>query len=667
MRDLRNAGGRGCDERAGRGEGAGRADGRGAVRRRVAVLAAALVATALLAGALAGCRDSDELVEVVYNQSAETIDYDVEQKNYVLSPDAEQTLPLAEATEVVGVESYEHVEETIPVFGIPPTGDTAIEQVLYDENAGASRTAPIFPDKPESEEGDQDEEQRDDEKDEDDDAEGEDEDDVAGPQFSDTAVRGVSSHSDAPKAFNASGNLLAPLEDVQCIATVGEYANLAMMIGGQGTLVAGDDTFLGDENAQRVFSDEHWAFDQIPAVWTYDAASGSYTCDFEALKEADPDMVWVPDGVELLTDEQRLELLQLGIHVEPVPAMSSVESIKEMVRWLGDTLGDGTVSGQDAAATAAAYIDDYLGADVEGVVSENGGLTTYNGVDYADEGHRSNNQSNWCLLVTDWDETAMFNAGIWSSTGIAIARGGYGWSPVNYYLSVGGANNNAAQYPVANMAGKKSGDYYVWQFNMSMLDPARVRGTLAVSSFGETSYGWAQCLVGAPATVNREANFQTTLGADDFRYVVCANQAIAEAFTFARDTDTAAQTGLYAAYDYSVGAALQESGVGPRTADGVLIRSFIGVNTVDGKSLGQLKVEAGENPYEIVTCANGLWCDWVWGSAESFLMAFWTDDFYDGDEDFPTLRAEATRFYKQFYGYELTDEDFAQMCAGKVG
>lgn len=640
--------------------------------------------------ATVGCRPSDELVEVVYTQDASTVDEQAAGRNYAYSAGADSRRDLSENSDDLSSAAYDRREEQVPTFGVPATTTDEVDRVLYDENSGRQRTAPLFPDQPD--------ELSDEEQDDQNDLsfggfdwapeQGENEDD-AGEEESDTPVRGVSMHDDAPKVYNASGGLLAPLENVQCVATVGEYANLALMLGGPGTLVGADDAFLADEGAQQVFSGQaeglSWALDEVASVWSYDEASGTYAVDFDALLAADPDMVLVPDGVELLTEEQRQQLLDAGINVESAPKLDSVRDLKELARWLGDTLAQHTVSGRDASAAATSYIDTYLGSDIEGLISENGGLTTYDGVDYAGEKHASAPSTTWTVLVTDWDATASFDAGLWSDEGVAIATAGYGWSPVNYYLSVGGVNNNAAQFPAPESAGKKSGDYYVWQFNMSMLDPAKVTGaTRAVENFGETSYGWSLCLVGAPAIINRDATFTTTLGADDFRYVLCATQQIAEELAAARDEGTASQSGLYAAYDYSVGAALQESGVGPRTTDGVLIRSFIGATgTVDGTSganasVGQLRADAGQAPYEVATVGNGLYCDWVGGSAESFLMAFWVDDFYDAaaaaedgvvsaDEvDFSGLDAEATRFYEEFYGYELTEADLAQIHEGRV-
>ncbi len=661
---------------------------RHSTRRRVVALAGAALASATLALAIVGCRPSDELTQIVYTQDAPIVDEQAAGRNYAYSAGADSRRDLSQSSDDMSSAAFDRKEEQVPVFGVPATVTDEVDRVLYDENSGEQRTAPLFPDEPD--------ELSDEQQDQQSDLSfggfdwspqtGENEED-AGEEESDTPVRGVSMHDDAPKVYNASGGLLAPLENVQCVATVGEYANLALMLGGPGTLIASDSAFLSDEGVQRVFSGssdgKSWDLGAVSQVWSYDEAAGTYSVDFDALLAADPDMVLVPDGVDLLTEDQRQQLLDAGINVESAPRLDSVRDLKELVRWLGDTLAQHTVSGRDAGASATSYIDTYLGQDIESLIDENGGLTTYNDVDYSGEKHGSNGTSNWTVLVTDWDANATYDAGLWTDEGLAIATAGYGWSPANYYLSVGGVNNNAAQFPVPKMAGKKSGDYYVWQFNMSMLDPMLVDGYLATSDFGDTSYGWSQCLVGAPAIVNRESTFETTLGADDFRYVLCATQEQAEALREARDEGTQAQQGLYAAYDYSVGAALQESGVGPRNTDGVLIRSFIGqmgspLEQGGTESIGQVRASQDEAPYEVATVGNGLYCDWVVGSVESFLLAFWTDDFYDAaasDEDgvvtvdevdFTALDEEAARFYGEFYGYELSEDDLDQLHEGRV-
>lgn len=635
------------------------------MRRFSTALACALL-LGLLALALAGCRTSTELVEVVYTQDADIVDTSVPQKNYVLSDQAKRSLSLAQATALMGEVAYEQVEQSVPVFGVPANTQVPIEQVLYDEDSASSRTAPYFPTDAEELDDDAEEEQG-----ADDGGEGEDESDgegagEEGAEEDDDSNHGASSNEDQAKAYNSSGSLLKPLDGVSSIATVGEWANLVLMLGGPTTLAGADSAFLGSEAAQYVYSNDEWGFNEIPVLWTVDPDTGVYVLDYELLCELHPDLVWVPDGVEIMTEQQRDELLSMGIYVEPAPAMKSAEALSEMATWVGATLGVNEETGRDAAAMAKTYVDEYLGADVDAIIEENGGLTTYNDVDYSNSGKRISDNSNWCVLVTDYDADATFNAGIWQDSGVAIATAGYGWSPVDYYLSVGGVNNNAAQFPNASMASKRTGDYYVWQFNMSMLDPANIEGVKATEDFGETSYGWAQCLVGAPASVNRDSQFEVTLGSENFRYLICATQKIASALERQRDEGTASQSGLYAAYNYSEGDRLQESGVGPRTSDGVLIRSYIAGFNNGSKSLGQLAVEQGLNPYEIVTCGNGLYCNWVEGSVESFLMAYWTDDFYDSEgADFTNLREEASKFYAQFYGIELSADDLDAICAGR--
>lgn len=626
----------------------------------------ALACAALLTASLSGCRVSDDLVGVVYTQDADIIDTSVPQKNYVLSEQAQRSLSLAQATALMGEVAYEQVEQTVPVFGVPTNTQVPIEQVLYDENSASSRTAPYFPSDPSEFEDDADQDEDAGEGgDGEDDGEGDGKGD-AGADENDEARNGASSNEDQSKAYNSSGSLLKPLDGVSSIATVGEWANLVLMLGGPGSLAGADSAFLEDEGAQRVFSKEEWEFDQIPVFWTVDPDSGVYVLDYELLKEVHPDLVWLPDGMEIMTEQQRDELLEMGIYVEPAPKMKSTQALSEMATWLGATLGISEKTGRDAADAARTYVETYLGSDIDELIAENGGLTTYNNVDYSGSGKDISSTSNWCVLVTDYDAEATYNAGIWEDTGVAIATSGYGWSPVNYYLSVGGVNNNAAQFPNASMAQKRSGDYYVWQFNMSMLDPASVKGTKATDDFGETSYGWAQCLVGAPASVNRDSQFEVTLGCENFRYLICATQQISDALERQRDEGTASQSGLYAAYNYSEGERLQESGVGPRTSDGVLIRSYIAGFNNGIKSLGQLAIEQGLKPYEIITCGNGLYCNWVEGSVESFLMAYWADDLYDGEgTDFANLREEAAKFYAEFYGYELSDEDLDEICAGR--
>lgn len=649
----------------------------------VARRAAVIVVAVCMACAVAGCRTSDELIEVFYTEDAAVIDYDNENKHYEFSEDADLTMAIDQIdVEVNDVESLETIEETIPVFGNPANTDTPIEQVLYDA-AGQDRSAPIFTNEPEhTDEADDNDDERGDNEGasnydpnaevggvtpiDDGSTEGE------GTQQNDESNWGVSDRG--PQVWDPTGGLLEPLTDVSGVATVGEYANVTMMLGGKGVLRASDSAFLGNAATQKIFGSGDWDFSSIPAVWTK-TGEDTYELDLDALMAVGVDLVLVPEGMTIMTDAQRDTLLQYGVYLQPVPELSSVTKIQQLVSWLGTTLGVNEETGVDAVARANSYLGTYLGSDVNAVISENGGLTTYNGVDYSLQGVSANTVSNWTVLVTDWDATATFRAGMlanpWTATGLAVARSGYGWSPANYYLSVGGVNNNAAQFPFASNASTTSAEYYIWQFNMSQLNPNDVTNATKNVSFGPAPSSWMMCLVGAPAANDNNASFTTTLGQDDFRYLICTTQEITRALTAQRDYDDATQTGMYAAYGYSAAPDDRpaEAGVGPRTAEGVLARSFIGGGPLgaglNGQSYGEINRAAGRNAYEIVTCGNGLYCDWVNGSAESFLLAFWTDDFYDGDTGFSTLRSEARAFYKEFYGYDLTDADLNAICAGR--
>ena len=667
----------------------------------------------MLASTLGGCRWSDELFEIVHNDEAEEIDYETEQKNYVQSDTATTIMDWLEPVPVISDdEGLPQIETLVPVFGSPTNTEDPVAQVYYDSESDSDRTAPVYLSEEEEEENEEnppeesnqtmivqqegagdegnesDEEYQGDSSGESDDIPTDEGTDGVGPSL--TEDRGTVIN-------NQSGGLLAPL-DVAHVAAVGEYANMVLMLGGPGTLVASDNTFLASEVTQRIFSgdawtftsenestgetDDTWTLSSAVQVWTYDEDSDTYTVDFQALLDSGVDTVLIPEGYTLLSDAQKQTLIDAGIYVETMPAFDSTADIESMAVWLGDSLADGfqkleeagwSTNGYDPAARAAEYINTYLGSDIEALISENGGLTSYNNIDYSSGGHAISSIYNWTIFVTDWDESATYHATLenteqWTATGIAIAKSGYGWSPLNYYLSVGGVNNNAAQFPDSTSAATTSNDYYVWQFALSTLNTESTNFTnvtKAVTALKNS--GYAACLVRAPASFDDsssygDSNALSALGADDFGYVICASQYITEQFIAARDSS---EMSLYKAHDWVQGTLVE--GIGVLSTSGRLMEALIG--NLPGYSVSnRASICAGKTPpYGVVTCANGLYCDWVNGSVESFLMAFWVDDFYDtGGTDFSSFRAEVSKFYQFAYGYTITDSDFSTICAGRV-
>lgn len=664
--------------------------------KRCVKTALSLVLAGALCFALAGCRWSNELIEVHHNQEASVIDYDTDEKYYE-SSDAADAVNSAEITTQTAqnIPNATQVDQYYPLAQEPPTTDEAIDLIEKGGDQDLDAPIPVPDEEEEPEEEDEPEEMEEAQTAESTSGagtgnsqlsqtgggssgdqgqnEGEGEGETPGevPGSIETTDKGHSPSQRGQRTFNESGGGLKTLEDVHKVATVGEYANMVMLIGGPDVLCAADNTFTQNTQAQKVFSDDGWHFADIPTVWTYDEGSDSYIVDFDALVASQPDLVLVPEGQNFFTDEQEQILLAGGTSIETAAAMDSVDDIRGFATWLGGSLKD-IDTGTDAAARANSYTANYLQNDVNSIISENGGLTTYGGVDYSDNGQIASTNSNWTIFVTDWDPGAVFSNNMipWTSQGLALATAGYGWSPVNYYFSAGGVNNNAAQYPDASSAKQSTMSVYpVWQYSLSELNPnmENFSGlTKSFKSLGNDSS--TSCFVRAPAI---GANYSTgdddvvtVLGDKEFRYVLCATQEIASNMAFARDLEA----GLYTAYPYITTTGNPTySGVGFEGANHVFFKAWIGYMAKDQWSdINHKSIIEEYGSYGVATVGNGLYCDWINGSAESFLMTFWIDDFYDGDATYSNLRSEVTKFYKEFYNYDITEDDFNSIVAGRV-
>ena len=619
----------------------------------------AFVLCALMA--LSGCRETDVLKELINDQTSDNIDYDNPIKQYKNVPNAEQkTEELPQLMEWEDANIERERENENPVQGDDFTDITAPEQTPQQDVAGEAEgwQEPSEGSSTTKKEGDA-------EEDESNSGEGGDSADKESKGTGDTEKAGAGGTG---TTVDLSGNNEPPENAYDKVVAFGECANIVMMLAGEGALAGSDANFL-----QNQFIQEAYASQGIANVAMISADAPSF--DVQQVIDAAPEALLVMNGTYEVTPEQTSALNDADIDVVFVPGVNSHTSIKGLVRTIGTLFGDAseTPSGRDAKGLANEYCD-WANNQVKSITRKNGGLMTYGGVNY-DTGEVDTSkaitgdpsQINWGLYVYDWDFNAVYSASpnkshIWDAQGVALAKTGYTWSPLYYYMSVGGVNNNAAQFHVS--ATRPTSLFYIWQFNLSYMGATTSRfqnATITTSKLED--FADNDVLV---RTMDPERTY--SLGCDNFRTIIVKSRNIARALETARDEGTRTQSGLYAAYQYQD--AYGQTGIGFYANQNMLVPSYIGyVEGIRGtlstrSSTAYERFLNGENPYEVVTNPHGLYSSWTNGSVESVLECQWIDDLYHANGDYTNTGIVVREFYEKFYGYPLSDDQVASIIAG---
>ena len=130
----------------------------------------------------------------------------------------------------------------------------------------------------------------------------------------------------------------------------------------------------------------------------------------------------------------------------------------------------------------------------------------------------------------------------------------------------------------------------------------------------------------------------------------------------ALEADASNPNGIY--HPYPITTTTQGSkisGVGYAIGDS-LIRSGIGTFG-DGASSVFYDGSSESSMYGIYVNPHGLFCSWTEGSLESALEAAWAyQAFHDESYD---LRSDVDGFYRVAYGYDLSDDEYEAILAGR--
>lgn len=586
--------------------------------RDVALRAICAIVLALGCAGLVGCKTSDVLTELLIDQTLDEVDEtkdDFFVNNLLAALIDTENLPqlLEEETDL----ERDRVEET-PVAG-EQADPEPVPQTAYRETAESLGEAPA----PSQQTGTAPENG---------DSSGDVSTDAPTDEPQETDV--YKGNGGTGTVYGQGGTYTELPTGVQTVVAFGECANMVASFAGAHALVGADAGFLGNSFIQSAYGD---VVADAQVVATDDVAG---TIDVAAVAALEPDAILVQNNTYTLTEADVATLAERNIDVVYLPAFSSASNITATATYIGRMFGGSseTFSGKDAAAAANAYVALHDGI-VNGLVQANGGLSS--SINY-DTGGTENvgAVSRWTLYIDDWDPAAYTatpdNMTSWTDAlGVAISKVGYRWSPISYYMSAGGSNNNAATFksPLYDV----TADYYVWQFNLGRVPSGndanwsgRTRSVAPLSNSGTSDL----------LVISQDGS--ATLGSESFSYVIVRTQAIKASL----DASQSQANGLYTAYGTATPTTGSSQGRGFLSGTGALCDSYISA------------------PFDVEVNPTGLYSSWIDGSPESVLEAVWVNDLNTGGS---SLDGAIREYYQLFYGYAVSDAEIQQIRAGLAG
>lgn len=645
-----------------------------AVPRAAGLVAAlACVLCLALAVSLAGCKSSDRLTEVVYDQEYDDVDYDNPSKILIQDPTAEETtdeLPMVEQAD----DERDDTEEEDPEEDDEDNTDdeAAAADVSQGTGSGYSTTAGGVivagdgtggegsdSDSGTGTDGDADSSGGD--------AEGEGEGDSEGGEAI-GGTGGARSGGNVTYYASVGANQEVPT-GIDYVAACGEAATIVSMLAGDaGALLYTDATWASRSKIKKVLGDKYNT--SVTAAWSDDG--DSYDLSASMLKKMIADdrleCVYVMSGDKTLKSAQQEKLEAAGIVVQVLPDMTTPDNICETVSWIGRTLAAGDNQNTSAQKLAEAYVSFH-----DDVVEECADAAS-TPTDNSDTGTpvTSSSTQYYTLYVSDWIDNVSYigsSADLTMKYGIGVTTVGSDWSPLYWYMSIGGAYCTAST--TKNPGVYTSGTTLVWQFNtnqLSMKSGDFSKKSLVANYWknsGNTAYGW---------TYLCSSSDYIGFGTELFPIVICDTQASAEKMQNDRELgegDDDVNT-LYELYPLVSGGTenVTYTWVGLKGKSSTMCYAVGGLTTRQESGQNNAYISAAlaasSRGYSIVANPEGLFGEsWADGSVESVLETAWIAGLYHSDSLKSTYVAQTiSDFYAEFYGYSLSSSEIEEILAG---
>ena len=660
------------------------------------IVCVTLICCAALLCFATGCRDSDALKEIIYDQEVDVIDYDTDEKIWINDPNADEESDKASSEDVVSQSADTDVEQYLVVYSSNPNSpEYSAKQSLWTNDTPdisgieASETIAFYleedPDDDDPDEipevdssqissssksgastegnsgdtgsggtGDSDEEGE---------MASEDADNPTGE-----SGPGAGAGGDKVKVASLidSTDELTDLPHVDHIAAFGDYAVAVQMVGGEDALVAADEETLAGDGFQTVFADEGAA--DIAVGWEGDGTDAS-AIDIDAVIASGAEAILVTSSAycDDFTNKQVTKINNAGISCVIVYAMTDSSGIKTTVSTIGEILSESDVIGQaHNTKIIAKQYKNFFDSTIKDCVSNNGGLASSNSTTYEynnSTDYNYDSSANWTLLIDEWDTSVSWSGSSGPTVdGVGLATIGYATTPTSFYIQAGGLINSAA----AKSGTALSGSYIVWQFYQSWQGykknftyaTGKAFDTSVTTTNGKGDQGiWStyfgdSLLCRSWAVENSLGGEKggpppSGFGTEDFPKLIAGTQQVKEKLI----ANSAKANGAYHPYDPQDGT----NGMYYGSASNQFAWGCIGGDNDMSDNVYAKDGAIDGNDVEVNPC--GLVSSWIeGGSVESFLEAVWVNDEVNDSSDLGWTTYVAD-FYDTFYRYDLGSDD----------
>lgn len=462
----------------------------------------------------------------------------------------------------------------------------------------------------------------------------------------------LSDDPNARQVYDANGNQIYLPEHTTKVAATGSAALIFQMFGGNEILCASNADFLDNNLTQTVFQDEGIA--KTEKLWDGDGNSPMDATAFERLLALYPDCCVGISGKNTFSEEQIQTLKDNDIPYLVLPDCSSAYNIDTAVQIAGQAIGDNSdIGGLDAAKLAEEFIA-YEEKLTKEVISKHGISSCYNRNYYksknmyltgsgGDSVYANTVPGTYAGYICGWDDTGYLSLSEGDTVeveqdGLALFRHTSG--AISYYMSMAGiidvsvqnvnwttwtgaggvlaigpyvdAGNGLAFVPSVNAFQK----YY--RSTILKQDDSDSPYNLEMD-FTKTKYAY----YGAAVFGYNDDENPPFLGSEDYPALLVPSQAIKEKLEASRDSEL----GLY------------------RPNGSNHISSYIA------------------DYYEIYVNPSGVG-SWADGSVESILESVWLSYKYYGGYTESEVKDEIKEFYSTFYRHDLSDSQLSDILNG---
>ncbi len=661
---------------------------------------AALLLVLACVAQMCGCKATDVLVEVIYDQAAAEVDYDNPEKHIISDETAEEADDTVAASETSDSSENATATQNLVVYGSEEntTGLTA-KQSLFAKIAdflgieASGKVSLYYSTDDDAIEYEVPEPDENDEPAEDSEnglgsgsatgsegsagAEGSGageadagEDDSDGEDGEGAGAAGIVEIIDTTDEF-------ADPTPASKIAAFGEAAVIVQMVGGEGALACADSELLGS-SFSKVFADE--GASSIACGWAGDGTDAS-TMDVDAViaSGATTILVYSSSYENGLTVKQAKKLKAAGVTFTVIATLTNSTYIKKDVTTVGKILAEAEGIGnagqtKQVAADYVSFHDALVKAAKKASGGKLAGSAVYEAKNSTYSASDCDSDANYTLLIDGYDSTATYNGTYYgykldSTGGVALASVGTASSPVSFYIQAGGLINNACECSAASDTGKM----VVWQFSFNHLPFSLSKWTYAsdgelaqASDVKQVGNGWGKTLLSTAK--NRSSVYGDSFGSESFPKLIVTSAAYKKALI----ANSKLENGLYHPFDF---VKIDSSNM-----------NFFGEKVLAGSDYVPLFACVGANSSEVNAFANesgnaisedsievnptGLFSSWVAGSVESVLEAAWVSDVVSENSTISVEGAEGWEevveyFYSTFYRYDLSAADLSTITAGE--